>query len=459
MGALSHLEHALTLPLRRFLQARFTAPQIRYAAFALSLTTCLLDASVVTFSLFTAKFIAKLHYSQVDINVISGVMLSGLYLTLPLLGYLADAHGPVLLAVIGLAISPGYLLALWVYKSGANYWWMAVAFFLVGLGTSSSYFCSLLTCAKVFPERNGLQISLPVTCYGLSSLLLAWVFTWDAFADGEGGVSIEKVFGTLTLLYAAVGAINWTSSVVVSIEKEAVFAQLLEEERAQYGSLGDEGADPSLDAPLVGQAAHEAKFAAFLRDPSMHLLFLALFLLAGPLELYVANLGSIERVLSAGSSIDVGYQVGIFSLFSTLTRLSMGVLSDKVGSLRGNTNLLLGFGVGLALAGFALVSQGTSPMAIVSAMVGVSYGAVFTLFPTLCAMVWGVDILGSTWGLFLAAPALGALVFGLVYAVQYDAHCPHTGCLQWPFATFCVLFLMSGALLKAGLGKLQCVKH
>lgn len=446
MVGLSRLEHILTLPIRRQIQKRFTNNQIRYTAFGLSLLTCVLDASVVTFSLFTDKFIKHLHYNQVDINIISGMMLIGLYLTLPLLGYLADAHGSVLLAIIGISLTPGYLLALWVFKHHLDYWVMAIAFGLIGLGTSSSYFCSLLTCAKVFPDRKGLGISLPVTFYGLSSLVLTWVFHWKVFSNGKGEISIERVFYGLSILYSVVGVINWISSVVVSIEKEIVFAKLLDEERIQgdYGAV-DSTEDGILNAPLVNESSHEEKFKAFLKDPTMKLMLVALFLLAGPLELYISNLGSITEVLSGG---DVGYQVGVFSLFSTLTRISMGILSDKIGTLHGNVNLILGFGVGLAIVGFGLIALGGVPMELISCLIGVSYGAVFTLFPTLSAIIWGVEILGSTWGLFLSAPAIGALVFGIIYAREYDTYCPEIGCLKWTFIFFCGLFVMSGIFIK-----------
>lgn len=450
MVGLSRLEHFLTLPIRRNIQKRFTKNQIRYMAFGMSLLTCVLDASVVTFSLFTDKFIKHLHYNQVDINIISGAMLVGLYLTLPLLGYLADAHGSVLLAIIGISLTPGYLLALCVYENHLNFWFMALAFGLIGVGTSSSYFCSLLTCAKVFPDRKGLGISLPVTFYGLSSLVLTWVFHLPIFSTEDGQISIQKVFSGLAILYAISGVINWVSSVVVSIEKEIVFAKLLDEERAQnqYGSTDTTlSEDGILDAPLVSELSHEEKFKAFLRDPSMRLMFLALFLLTGPLELYISNLGSITTVLNGG---DVGYQLGVFSLSSTLTRISMGVLSDRIGTLNGNVNLVLGFGVGLATLGFALVAYGGVPMDIISFLIGIAYGAVFTLFPTLSAIIWGVEILGSTWGLFLSAPAIGALVFGLFYAREYDSFCPEIGCLTWTFSGFCLLFVMSGLFIKIG---------
>lgn len=398
MTGLSRIEHTLTSPIRQFIQSRYSHDQIRITAFILSLITCVLDASVVTFSLFNSDFITHLGYTQVDINVISGSMLIGLYLTLPLLGYLADAHGSVMLAIIGLSLTPGYLISLWVYNNHMSHWWMSLGFGLIGMGTSSSYFCSLLTCAKVFPDRKSLGISLPVTFYGLSSLILTWVLHLPIFSNKErGGISLEKVFYGLAVMYFIVGLINWVSSIVVSIEKEIVFERLLDEERQIYGSVPD-------DDHLVDDQTHDEKFKLFLKDPVMKLGLVALFLLAGPLELYISNLGPISTIIHG----DVSTQVGVFSVFSTLTRLSMGVISDQIGSLNGNVNLILCFGVGLAVLGFGAIASGIEvPLSLVSSLLGFPT-AQSLLSSRLCVPMCGVWKFSAPPGVFSSQRRLWA---------------------------------------------------
>lgn len=483
-NGLSRLEHVLTVHIRRVLQSTFTADQIRYMSFIMSLLTCLVDASVAIFSLFTSAFILNLGYTQISINIIAGSMMIGLYLTLPMLGYLADAHGPVLLAIIGFLVSPGYFFAYEIYNHGLGEWWMAVAFFFVGMGTSSSYFCSLLTCARIFPDRKGLSISLPVACYGLSSFLLAWVFTWDMFNDFTTGlINVEKVFLFLSLMYAIVCFVNWVSSVVVSLEKEIIFAKLFEEEAEErnnnYGSLNngdreviseervrvqnrDDDDDDTFDnneesgllnAGVIDEMTHEDKFKLFLKDPSMKLVMISLFCLAGPLELFISNLGSIIKNVTGGGEKEISNQVAIFSISSTITRLSMGVLSDIFHTCFSSI-MMIQISVLLTAIGFTLISLNYQQFEIISVVIGIGYGTVFTIFPTLVATVWGVEIFGSTWGLFLSAPAIGSLLFGLFYAVEYDSLCNSvslTGfCLQFPFAVFVVIALFGGVCIQGG---------
>lgn len=479
-NGLSRVEHLLTVHIRTVLQKILTPDQIRYISFVLALLTCLLDANVAVFSLFTPAFINHLKYTQVSINIIAGSMLIGLYLTLPLLGYLADSHGPVLLAIIGILVSPGYFFAWEIYSNKLSEWYMAITFFFIGMGTSSSYFCSLLTCARIFPDRKGLSISLPVACYGLSSFLLAWIFTWNYFTNEKTGkIHMEKVFIFLFLLYAIICIVNWLSSVVVSLEKEIVFAKILEEERLEdneilngntnpnYGSLDNNNDNHNnnneeideenglLDAGVIKSVKHEDKFKAFLKDPSMKLVLISLFCLAGPLELFMSNLGSIIKNINGGGEKVISTQVAIFSISSTITRLSMGVLSDIFHSCL-STIFLIHIAVVFTMIGFGLVAINYQHLEIISVIIGIGYGTVFTMFPTLAATVWGVDILGSTWGLFLSAPAIGSVIFGLFYAIEYDSKCesPQIGgdsfCLKTPFLVFILVAFVGGVCIQSG---------
>lgn len=364
----------------------------------MALLTCLFDASVATFSLYTSGFTTVLGYTTMQNNIIFASMLIGLYGTLPILGYFSDVHGPVVLALVGGILTPGYILAYMTYMNNYHFYYMAFAFFIIGTGTSSAYFCSLLTCAKIFPNSKGLGISLPVTFYGLSGLILAY---------SEKTYPTEAVFFALAIVYTIVTLINWISSMVVTIEKEIVFKQqeqtlLLDPTNPSYNAI-----EETLTEDRTNLDTH-TRFRSFLTDPSAHLLFLSLFLLAGPLEVYVANLATITT--------DPAEAVSVFAISSTLGRLCVGVIGDVLGGIDGLTTISSLFLVILAAlgsaAGFSIHPAGI--MAV--CLVGISYGSVFTAYPALVAHTWGVDLLGSAWGLFLAAPAIGGAVWGAVFA-------------------------------------------
>lgn len=444
---LSSVEDTLTYHVRTFLTAHFSNDHIRRLSFICSLITCLVDASVVTFSIFTPQFIAVLGYNQININVIAGAMNCGLYLTLPLLGYLSDAHGSILLALIGMVLCPGYLLAKQVFIDNWNYFYMAVAFFIIGTGTSSAYFCSLLTCAKIYPDRKGLSISLPVSCYGLSSLLLSYIFGLPDFKVHHH-ISVTKVFTWLAIVYLITGLINCVSSVIVTIEKEIIFEKLHEQEdRQQIPQPADENTS-LLSVNMLEPESHSKRFRNFLKDPSMPLFYTMMFFVAGPLELFVSNLGSISNTLGNVQDTEIAKEVAIYSLFSTITRLTVGCLNDLFNS-SACTVIMVFISILLSSISFALLAFRFHEIETISALMGICYGSIFTLCPTLTATIWGVDLMGSTWGLFLSAPAIGSLVLGLFYAFEYDKYCAaHVEamtkyCLTFPFSVFSGCCLLS----------------
>jgi hypothetical protein len=64
---------------------------------------------------------------------------------------------------------------------------------------------------------------------------------------------------------------------------------------------------------------------------------------------------------------------------------------------------------------------------IVSSSIGAGYGAIFCLAPTVVSVVWGTENFGTNWGIVTMTPAVGATVFGSIFAWQYDSHADDKG--------------------------------
>ncbi|ODV83694.1 hypothetical protein CANARDRAFT_29689 [[Candida] arabinofermentans NRRL YB-2248] len=449
MAPISKIENALTFHIRRYLSDRYTLDQIRLWSFIVSLLTCLVDASVATFSMFTPQFIAKLGYDQFKINIIAGSMSVGLYLTLPILGYIADSYGMVLLSLVNFALIPGYILATASYEFNLNFLVMAFAFFVIGTATSGAYFASLLNCAHIYPERKGLSISLPVALYGFSSVLYSFAFKLDFFKDEEGEMNIRNTFLFLAGLYFFSSSFNWIASCISTIEKEILLD--LEGEDSDYKIYDPTESSPLL-LPVTSNAenieelkSQEQKYKEFLKDPTMKLTYVSLLLIGGVIDLYMANMGSLSMVVGHPELNSVSTQVIIFSVSSTFVRLIAGVVSDYFNDTYRTVQLLMCC-MGLVLASFVLVAINYDYLNIISALCGAGTGSTYTILPNLVAMIWGVDILGSTWGFFLSAPSFGSMIFGVLYAIRFDTACVSITkagrsvftyyCLTLPFGMF-----------------------
>ncbi|OWB54728.1 hypothetical protein B5S28_g582 [[Candida] boidinii] len=83
--------------------------------------------------------------------------------------------------------------------------------------------------------------------------------------------------------------------------------------------------------------------------------------------------------------------------------------------------IILSCGIGhLFLSSSIHASQYVSLIVILN---GFLNAALFTLFPAIIAFIWGLDVLGSTWGLFSSMPVFASFFYNPIYANDYETHC------------------------------------
>lgn len=188
---------------------------------------------------------------------------------------------------------------------------------------------------------------------------------------------------------------------------------------------------------------HETR--AFLTDRTMWLLAAGFLLATGPGEAYINNLGTIIPTLTPAKYFDpanppAGFastHVSILALTSTIARLSSGTLSDLFAPPSQPTNppstratfsrlalllpsalvLVLGF---LNLALPFLTPQTPSLFHLSSVLVGLGYGALFSLTPIIISVVWGPENFATNWGVVAMMPAVGATIWSILYSVGYS---------------------------------------
>lgn len=135
--------------------------------------------------------------------------------------------------------------------------------------------------------------------------------------------------------------------------------------------------------------------------------------------------------------------MSLIALTSTAARLIAGSVSDYLAppapvvhlppapKLRrpkrlscSRMNILFLFAA-IMFSGFFVVASGVVHARpelfwLVSSSIGAGYGAVFCLAPTVVSVVWGTRNFGTNWGIISMAPALGAVVYGCMFAGEYD---------------------------------------
>ena len=477
---------------------------LRWLSFGWAIVNCLCAGSITAFSLYGHLFQSRLHYTQVQVNLVAIGAELGLYLLVPIFGYLCDRMGPGFpSALSGALFGFGYLLAAFSYRSGpppsaGGHGWpfsfMIVAFFAVGMGTACMYLSAVTTCAKNFGRGNakGLALAVPIASFGLSGMWQSQVASrilYETNADGSrGDVDVFRFFVFLGILLLSVGLVGFFTLRIMD-EEEMIDEAVDELERSGllaqddffsqaashhgYGTMAtNDLSDSTFDFlqseadRLKAKAEAEARKKTwllneetrlFITDPTMWWLAGGFFLITGPGEAFINNLGTIINTLTphqVSTHTSPATHVSIVAITSTLARLITGTLSDMLAPVaaphqhhRGpdslansmasfpapvyprkftlsRVNFLLAFAfllsIGQVLLASGWVQNHASRFAAVSALIGAGYGAVFSLTPILVSVVWGVENFGTNWGILAMTPAAGATLWGAIYATVYE---------------------------------------
>ena len=492
---------------------------IRYISFVWALINCLGAGGITAFSLYGPLFQKRLHYSQLQVNGASIAAAVSLYLLVPVWGFVTDRIGPNPLSLFsGVFFAVGYLLAAFAYKSGPPpgrggdgwpYWVMILAFVCIGFSTSCMYLSAVVTCAKNFGrgKYKGVALALPIGCFGLSGMWQSQVGSQllsETKPDGrKGDVDVYRYFLFLAFYLLATGAIGFFALNVVNEEElieEAVedleqsgllegrplFQRMTSSGHLAYGTLStDDLRSSSADEEDEERRREEEKRARkleeqrmkswllneetrlFLSDSTMWWLAAGFFLVTGPGEAFINNLGTIIGTLYPPSSqppdnsdmdqTSAATHVSIVAITSTIARILSGTVTDLVAPSssphqhrRGPNSLvnslaslpgaappepsgrfeisritfLITFSIimsiGQVILATGLLQNHGSLFWLVSSTIGAGYGAAFSLTPICCSVIWGVENFGTNWGIVAMFPAFGATLWGLVYSGVYQ---------------------------------------
>ncbi|KAL0260820.1 putative monocarboxylate transporter mch1 [Diplodia seriata] len=471
----------------------------RFGGYACAVLCCLAAGSIAVYSLYAPLFQSRLRYTQFQVNIISITAELAMYLPVPVFGYICDRYGPALSSLISaFFFGFGYLLAAFTYHAGPGGWpfgVMVLAFVPIGLGTSAMYFAALTTCAKNFGrgKNKGLALAVPVASFGLSGMWQSQVgsrLLYERRPDGSrGDVDVFRFFLFLGIFLFIVGLLGAATLRIVD-EGEMIDEAVDELERSGllsedeffnaarnqhgYGTIAPQDlSDSQFD--FLRSEAEDLKLRAeqerakknwllneetrrFLGDATMWWLSAGFFLVTGPGEAFINNLGTIIGTLydvptAAEYRTSPATHVSIVAITSTAARLLTGTVSDLFAPVSDHDSpahrqgphsqassfaslpprrrftisriiFLLAFSLLLSLGQIILATGGVQGHGerfwIVSGLIGAGYGAVFSLVPIIIAAVWGVENFGTNWGIVAMMPAAGAAVWGVVYSAVYD---------------------------------------
>lgn len=366
-----------------------------------------------------------------------------------------------------------------------SYSLMTVAFVLIGAGSCAIYIGSVTTCAKNFGKgkHRGLALAMPITAIGLSGLWESQVgsrILYERMPDGsKGDVDVFSFFIFLAVLLFIVGLVGTFTMKV--IDEEELIDEAVEElersgylessalfsptrESSGYGTLEqvdpvpieeDETREPEDNANFKKNRVLNAETRRFLGDHTMWFFAAAFFLAIGPGEAFINNMGTVIKTLYSPTALLLGpptsaaTHVSIICATSTAIRILVGALTDLLAPSPATQHVQIPFdghsqnmlhrmkfsisrvtflifftillSLGMAILASGVIQNHGERFWIVSSLVGVGYGALFSIAPIIVTIIWGVENFGTNWGIVATFPAVGNAFWGYIYSAVYQA--------------------------------------
>jgi len=323
-------------------------------------------------------------------------------------GRMQDKIGPAIVAAIGgLLVGVGFIIASQTV-SAIGY---IIGFgILTGAGIGFAYAATTPPAVKWFPAaRTGLIAGLVVSGFGLASVYTAPLSRW---LIGQFGIQTA-------MLILGVGFFV----LITGIKSIAMFIW--------NGLAGFLQSPPKGFVPERAEASKKETIhdkdnwtpVEMLKTPQFYLIWFMYAFGAGAGLMIISKLATIAV---HQASIELGFiLVAILAIGNGAGRVIAGVLSDKIG--RKATLFLIFVIQALAIFLLSITREGnllaTVPiMAVLSALVGMNYGANLSLFPALTKDYYGLKNFGINYGLVFTSWGVGGFMLSFLAGKMYDIY-------------------------------------
>jgi MFS family permease len=312
-------------------------------------------------------------------------------------GRLQDRLGPRLVASAG-GVLTGLGLVVASFSSAASTAPAVIGFgLLAGTGFGLGYAAATPAAVKWFPpEKKGLITGLVVAGFGIASVYIA-----PLSKHLLGAYGIATSFRILGIAFLVVAT---------------AFAQLIR---------NPEKPAASLKAPVPGAAARvDATWREMLRSRMFYMLWVQYACAATAGLMIIGHMAKIVAVQS-GNTISIGFVfVALLAVFNASGRIIAGVISDYIGRV-----VTLGIVCIMQASAMFFFPSFTTVGGFIlgSAVVGFSYGACLSIFPSATADQWGTKNMGLNYGALFTAWGVGGVVGPMLAGRIADATGSYTG--------------------------------
>lgn len=379
---------------------------------AMIIQLCL--GTLYAWSVFVNPLEAMYGWTRMQTQIVFSLNVATVALAVLFAGRWQDKVGPRrVIACGGILFGGGYLLA--GFLSHGSFPVVAAGIGIIsGIGSGLAYISVIATGIKWFPERKGLVTGLIVGGMGSGTIIIAGV---ASFLIGKLGI---------LMTFSAFGVFFIISIPILSLVFENPPAFRM-----------------STRMKNVTQKSREYKREIvpkqLARLPQFWLLWIMFVCGANAGLMVIGNLKPFG-IYSGLTPMVAGAAVGILAFANSVGRVSLGWLSDRIGTRKTVLFMLLAQGIMM----LALTRMGGSAitLAIASAWIGFNFGGNFSLFPSATAETFGAKNLGGNYGIMFTAYGVAGLIGPIVGGKIFDM----TGSYEYAFI-FAGILCFVGALL------------
>ncbi len=343
-------------------------------------------------TLFTGPLTQKLGVSLAQVQITFSLLIILQTFFSPAQGWLIDRFGLRKLIATGCALSG----LSWVLASQANSLTSLYLSYglLGGLGTGIVYVGIVGLMVRWFPDRRGLAAGAVAAGYGMGAML-----TTFPISNSLKDVGMETTLITFGVILGVVGL---------------VASQFLRQPPAQMAEQ---------PVPIVGAVVADVAPRQMLKTPVFWLMFAMFTMMSTSGLMVTSQMASFAKDFGMTNVMVMGMAalplaLTIDRICNGLTRPLFGWISDRWG--RENTMAFAFFFEGIAMTLWLLTSDNPVLFVLLSGVVFLGWGEIFSLFPSTLTDTFGTQNATTNYGFLYMAQGIGSIFGGPVAALLHQ---------------------------------------
>lgn len=331
-------------------------------------------------SVFQNPLISALNSTASAISLAYSLVLAIMAITSIFAGKLQDKYGPRYVMIAGSILwGLGWLLTGFSQSVVQVYLTFGI---MAGIGCGCVYNCCISNTVKWFPDKSGFASGLIVSAAGMGPIVFSPL---AYYVMSQSGVFMSfKILGGGFLVIMLL--MSWF------IVAPTTGWNLLK---------------PSAASSDYAGKGNNKNLSGMLSDPLFYILWLILMFGATSGLMIIGHVAAMGQELAKLSGAVAAMTVSILAVANTSGRIFWGYLSDRAGRY---SSLMVIFVI-TALS-IVVLGQTSSfyPFIIVVCLIGLCFGGIFAIFPSVCADLFGFKNLGQNYGVLFTAYAGGAII-------------------------------------------------